>query len=139
MEYKLTSKMYAEALKEDRLLGLKCNKCGAYTVPPKKVCMECTSEELDIVELNGKGQIQTFTVIRVPPEGLEAPYIVGMVKLDEGPWLMGNIVDVDPDSATMELIGKRVKLGHKVHPGDKFSAGEMVAATFSPQIQGGRK
>ena len=133
MEYKLTAKMFAEALKASKLLGLKCNKCGAYTVPPKKVCMECTSEDLEVVELSGKGQIQTFTVIRVPPEGFEAPYIVGMAELDEGPWIMGNIVDVDPDEATMDLIGMRVKLGHKVLPGDKFSAGEMVAVTFSPQ------
>ena len=133
MEYALTAKMFTEALKENKLLGLKCNKCGAYTVPPKKVCMECTSEDLEVVELSGKGQIQTFTVIRVPPEGFEAPYIVGMAELDEGPWLMGNIVDVDPDEATMDLIGMRVKLGHKVLPGDKFSAGEMVAVTFSPQ------
>jgi len=137
MEYKLTAKMYAEALKKDKLLGLKCNKCRAYTVPPKKVCVECNSEDLDIVELSGKGTIKTFTVIRVPPEGLEAPYIVGLVELDEGPWLMGNIVDVDPNKATMDLIGQRVKLGHKVHAGDKFSCGELVAATFSPKNLGG--
>jgi uncharacterized OB-fold protein len=134
MEYKLTARMFAEALKEGKLLGLKCNKCGAYTVPPKKVCMECGTEDLEIAQLSGKGQIQTFTVIRVPPEGFDAPYIVGMAELDEGPWLMGNIVDVDCDEASMDLIGKRVNIGHKVHPGDKFSAGEMVAVTFSPQI-----
>ncbi len=96
--------------------------------------MECGSEDLEIAQLSGKGQIQTFTVIRVPPEGFDAPYVVGMAELDEGPWLMGNIVDVDCDEASMDLIGKRVNIGHKVHPGDKFSAGEMVAVTFSPQI-----
>ncbi len=133
MEYKLTARMFTEGLKENRLLGLKCGKCSAYTVPPKKVCMECGSEDMEISELSGMATIRTFTVIRVPPEGLEAPYIVAMAELDEGPWVMGNIVDIDPDKATMELMGKRVKLGHKVHPGDQFSAGEMVAMTFSPQ------
>jgi len=102
-------------------------------VPPKKVCMECGSEYLETTQLSGMATIRTFTVIRVPPEGLEAPYIVAMAELDEGPWVMGNIVDIDPDGATMELIGKRVRLGHQVHPGDQFSAGEMVAMTFSPQ------
>ncbi len=133
MEYKLTAKMFAEALRENRLLGLKCNKCGAYTVPPKKVCMECGSEDLEISELSGMGTVQTFTVIRVPPEGFEAPYVVAMAELDEGPWVMGNVVDIDPDKVTMDLIGKRVKLGYTVHPGDQFSAGEMVAVAFSPQ------
>jgi uncharacterized OB-fold protein len=133
MEYKLTAKMFAEALKEGKLMGLKCNKCSAYTAPPKKVCMECGSEDMEITQLSGKGQIRTFTVIRVPPEGFEAPYVVGMAELDEGPWLMGNIIDIDADAATMDIIGKKVSVGHQVLPGDKFSAGEMVAVTFSPQ------
>jgi uncharacterized OB-fold protein len=71
------------------------------------------------------------TSIEMFAEGFESPYIVGIVKLDEGPWLMGNIIGVDCNEATMDLIGRRVKLGHAVIPGDKFSAGERVAATFS--------
>jgi len=130
MEYKLTHKAYTGALRENRLLGLKCNACGGCTVPPKKVCIECASEDLDVVELSGRGEIRTFTVIRVAAEGFDAPYIVGIVELDEGPWLMGNIIGVDCDEATMDIIGRRVKLGHAVISGDKFSAGERVAATF---------
>ena len=130
MEYKLTYNKYKEALMSDKFCGLKCNKCGGYTVPPKKVCMECASEDMDIVELSARGEIKTYTVIRVPPEGFDAPYIVGMVELDEGPWVMGNIVDLDPDKATMDLIGKRVSIGHKVVKGDKFSAGDGVALAF---------
>ncbi|MCL0072803.1 Zn-ribbon domain-containing OB-fold protein [Dehalococcoidia bacterium] len=130
MEYKLTHKAYTDALRENRLLGLKCNACGGYTVPPKKVCIECASEDLDIVELSGRGKIRTFTVIRVASEGFQAPYIVGIVELDEGLWLMGNIIDVDCDEATMDMIGRRVRLGHAVIPGDKYSAGERVTATF---------
>lgn len=133
MEYKLTARMFAEALRENRLLGLKCNKCWAYTIPPKKVCMECGSEDMEISELSGMGTVQTFTVIRVPPEGFKAPYVVAMVELDEGPWIIGNVVNIDPDEVTMDLIGQRVKVGHKVRPRDQFSAGEMVAVTFSPQ------
>ncbi|MEW6613894.1 MAG: Zn-ribbon domain-containing OB-fold protein [Thermodesulfobacteriota bacterium] len=130
MEYKLTYNKYKEALMSGSFLGLKCNKCGGYTVPPKKVCIQCASEDMDIVNLSGKGEIKTYTVIRVPPEGFEAPYIVGMVELDEGPWIMGNIVDLDPDKAGMDLIGKKVSIGYKVVKGDKFSAGDGIALAF---------
>lgn len=130
MQYKLTYAEYKEALKRDKLLGLRCKNCAAYIVPPKKVCIKCASEDFDIVELSGEGKIQTFTVIRVPPEGFQAPYIVCLVELNEGPWMEGNLVGVDVDKATLDLIGRRVKLGHKVIPGDKFSAGEMVALSF---------
>ena len=133
MEYKLTFKDYNEALKKNKLLGLKCQGCGAITVPPKMVCRQCTSPDMDIIELGGKGKITTFTTVNVASEGRqdEVPYIIVLVELDEGPWIMGNLIDIDPNEATMELIGKRVKMGHKVFPGDKYSAGEGARPLFS--------
>lgn len=97
------------------------------------VCGQCTSLDMEVVELSGKGNIQTFTTVFVAPEGreAEAPYIIVMVELDEGPWIVGNLIDIDPSKATMELIGKRVNLGHKVFPGDKYSAGDMARPLFS--------
>ena len=133
MEYKLTFKEYNEALKKDKLLGLKCKECGKINVPPKMVCGQCTSLDMEVLELSGKGNIQTFTTVFVAPEGreAEAPYTIVMVELDEGPWIAGNLIDIDPSKVTMELIGKRVKLGHKVFPGDKYSAGDMARPLFS--------
>lgn len=133
MEYKLTFKNYNEALKKNKLLGLKCNQCHAITIPPKMVCRKCASPNIDIVELSGKGKIQTFTTVYVAPEGRqgEAPYIIVLVELDEGPWIMGNLIDIDPSETTMALIDRRVKFGHKVFPGDKYSAGDGARPLFS--------
>ena len=133
MEYKLTFKDYNDALKKNKLLGLKCKECSAITVPPKMVCRNCTSPNMDIIELGGKGKIVTFTAVNVASEGRqgEVPYIIVLVELDEGPWIMGNLIDIDPNEATMELIGRRVKMGHKVFPGDKYSAGEGARPLFS--------
>ncbi len=133
MEYKLTFKDYNEALKKNKLLGLKCNECGAITVPPKMVCRKCASLDIDVIELSGKGKIQTFTTVYVAPEGRqgECPYMVVLVELDERPWIMGNLIDINPAEVTMELIGKRVKMGHKVFPGDKYSAGDGARPLFS--------
>ncbi len=134
MEYKLSYKEYREALKQQKLMGLKCKSCGAVTVPPKMVCRSCASPDLEVVELKGAGKIQTFTTCNVAPEGREdeVPYIISLVELDEGPWLTGNIIGVDPEKATMEtLIGKRVKMTKtRVFPGDKYSAGEGASPTF---------
>jgi uncharacterized protein len=133
VEYKLTSKSFSEALKQDKLLGLKCRACGAVTVPPSMVCRQCAGPDMEIVELKGSGKIRTFTTVFVAAEGRESeiPYTIVMVELDEGPWLMGNLDGIDPKTASMELIGKKVKMGHKVFPGDKYSAGEGVRPLFS--------
>jgi len=136
MEYKLTFKGYNEALKENKLLGLKCRECGTITVPPKMVCRKCASPDMEIIELTGKGKIQTFTTCNVAPEGREdeVPYIIVLVELNEGPWIMGNLTGIDPTTATVELIGKRVRMGdNKVFPGDKYSAGEGTRPLFSLQ------
>ena len=133
MEYKLTFEEYNKALKKNKLLGLKCKECEAITVPPKMVCRKCTSPNMDIVELKGSGKIQTFTVVNVAPEGREGevPYIIVLVELDEGPWIMGNLIDINPRRATMELIGKQVNLESKIFPGDKYSSGSAARPLFS--------
>jgi len=133
VEYKLTFKDYANALTKGKLLGLKCKDCGNITVPPKMTCQECAGTNLDIVELGKRGKIVTFTVVNVAPEGRqnEVPYIIALVKLDEGPWIMGNLSDIDPARASMDLIDKEVKLGFRVFPGDKYSPGDQARPVFS--------
>lgn len=133
MGHKLIFKDYNEALKQNRLLGLKCQSCGAITVPPKMVCRQCASPDLEIVELKGVGKIRTFTTVFVAAEGRESeiPYTIVMVELEDGPWIMGNLEGIDPKEASMELIGRRVRMGHKVFPGDKYSAGEGARPLFS--------
>ena len=135
MEYMLTFKDYNEALKENRLLGLKCKACGTITTPPKMVCRQCTGSDLEITELKGTGKIQTFTTVLVAAEGREdeCPYVIVLVELDEGPWIMGNLTGIDPTKATMgELINKKVKMEKsEVFPGDKYSAGEGARPLFS--------
>jgi hypothetical protein len=129
VEYKLTFKDFNDSLKNNRLLGLKCNDCGKFTCPPKMTCQECGSTNLEPAELTGMGKVVTYTTSYVPGQGrdVEAPILIVMVELDEGPWIMGNLVNEDPNQVTMEsLIGKRVKLGprSKVFPGDAYSTGK---------------
>jgi len=124
MDYKLPFEEYNKSLKKGRLLGLKCNDCGTVTCPPKMVCGECAGTNQEVLELSGLGEIVTFSVSYVGAEGRqgEHPLTIVLVRLEEGPWLMGNLIDLDPQKITMDIIGRRVKAGSKVFPGDKYSA-----------------
>ena len=112
MASNITVKEYFAALKENRLPGVKCKSCGFVTSPPRLACRKCGGHDTQLVELSGKGKIVTFTSVYIPPENRrnQAPYLVVMVELDEGPWIMGNLNGLDPTTATIELIGKRVKM-----------------------------
>jgi uncharacterized protein len=133
MEYKLLFKDYNDALKQGKLLGLKCQSCGAINVPPKMACRQCTGLDMKVIELKGEGKILTFTTVYVGAEGREAevPYVIVMVQMADGPWMMGNLEGIDPKSVSMEIIGKKVKMGTKVFAGDKYSAGESARPVFT--------
>ena len=133
MEQKLYFKDYNEALKQNKLLGLKCRSCGAITIPPKMACRQCASPDMEVIEVNSSGKIKTLTTVFVGAEGRESevPYTIVIVELEEGPWIMGNLEGIDPKAISMELIGKKVKMGTKVFPGDKYSAGESVRPVFT--------
>ncbi len=109
---KLSVQEYSDALMENHLLGLKCLDCGTITAPPRMTCRRCSSTNMEAIGLSGKGKIVTFTAIHVPPESRQGqpPYIVAMVELDEGPWIMANLSGVEADTASMELVDKRVRM-----------------------------
>ena len=131
MEYPVTYQEYQENLSRGEFTGLECKKCGAILFPPMAVCRDCGGSELGTVSLSGEGRLRTFTVVRVAPEGREPPYIVAMVELEEGPFVIGNLVDVDADETTMALMGQKVRLGSRLVQGDLYSAGDARTLTFS--------
>jgi uncharacterized OB-fold protein len=131
LEPALTVKEYLAALKENRLLGVKCRDCGFITAPSRLSCRQCGGQDTEAVELSGKGQIATFTSVYIPVESRRGrtPYLVVMVELAEGPWIMGNLEGVDPCTASLELIGRKVRL--QMPPSSAESAGgDGVAPVF---------
>jgi uncharacterized OB-fold protein len=110
---------YLSALKENRLLGCKCHECGFITAPPRWACRNCAAHNSELVELSGQGQIATFTAVYVPTHHRygKTPYLVAMVEMSEGPWVLGNLVGIEPASATLNLIGQKVKMNNHLYHG----------------------
>ena len=87
----------------------KCKQCGKVFFPPRVVCHGCRGQAFDNVELARTGRVETYTVIRVAPSGFatQAPYAVGIIRLDDGVKITAQIVDCDVDKID---IGDPVKL-----------------------------
>ena len=130
MQYPLTFEQYQEGLRNGKFLGLECRKCKAVTFPSQILCGTCGCTDLNVVEMKGEGTIRSFTVARVAPEGLKPPYIVAMVELDEGPWVTGNLSGQNPDEATMDLIGRKVRLGSRPYAAAPDSDEKPHVLTF---------
>lgn len=132
-EYPLTYNEFKEGMKQGKLLGLTCSECGQALIPPSAVCTSCGGSKLEVRTFSKKGRIRTFTVVRVGPAGFPAPYVVGLVELEDGPWVVGNVIGIDPEQATMDLIGRDVSVGCSVLPFESEEGGvEGMALTFEP-------
>jgi hypothetical protein len=57
----------------------------------------------------GTGEIYSYTIVQEAPEGYDdqAPYVVALVKLDEGPMITAQITDLDDQPLA---IGDRVEM-----------------------------
>ena len=66
--------------------AVKCIKCGHVAFPPRVICPECYSDELEYIDLPLKGKVVTFTEqVRGIPLGFEpAPLIHAWIDLGEG-------------------------------------------------------
>lgn len=56
-----------------------------------------TSQDREVVQFSGKGEIYSFTILQEPPAGYEwqAPYVLALIKLDEGPIITAQLTDLD--------------------------------------------
>lgn len=80
--------MFAQALRERRLLGRRCPRCERVYLPPRPLCGDCRVRLTDWVEVGPEGTVETATVVQLPitdpvsGESRPGPYAMGLVRLD---------------------------------------------------------
>jgi uncharacterized OB-fold protein len=104
-----TVSSFYKFVREKKLMGAKCGKCGTVLLPPKPMCTKCLSTNLEWIELEGAGKLLTYTVIHVAPVQFQslAPYSVGIVELKNGLRLPGMILGVDQEKIN---VGMKLKI-----------------------------
>ena len=109
--------VYEQYLNEDKLMGSQCKKCDTLFTPPRPICAECHSHDLQWVEMQGEGKLVGFTCITIGPafmadEGYDRnnPYCVGVVDLEEGTRVDARIEGVDVLSPETIKVGLPLKI-----------------------------
>jgi uncharacterized OB-fold protein len=88
-----------DACSEGRLLIQRCGACGHCQFYPRVLCTDCGAGDPAWIEAGGRGRVASFTIVRhAVSAAYDAPYIVALVDLEEGPRLMSNIVDCPPEA-----------------------------------------
>lgn len=95
---------FIEALKEGKLMGTKCKRCGERYLPPRAGC-KCGSHDVDWYEAPTRGKLFSYTIVTLPPDSMSryAPYIVAVAELEDGSRLLAQITGVTPASLQVGL------------------------------------
>jgi len=103
-----TIESFYKFVSEEKLMAAKCSKCGTMLLPPRPMCTKCFSTDFEWVKLSGKGKLLSYTVIHISPPQFEsmAPYVVGIVNLEEGLHLPGMIRGVEPEKIRVGMTLK---------------------------------
>jgi uncharacterized OB-fold protein len=98
---------YWESGRDGVLRLQRCSACGHVFFPPGRRCVRCGSPQLEWSPMSGRGTIWSWTEMHkqyfpgMPPP----PYVVVRVRLEEGPYLMTNMVGTQ---------GRRPEIGARV-------------------------
>jgi uncharacterized OB-fold protein len=82
-----------EAAAEGKLVIPRCSHCGHYEWVPQEFCSSCGAWKFSWEPMSGCGKVYSYSIVhaaQVP--GLETPYALAIVRLDEGVDLLTNIV-----------------------------------------------
>lgn len=90
------------------LIGTHCEKCGDYFYPPRNMCPKCRRNSIIIpFKYKGTGEVVTYTIVHTSAKDYAklTPYILAIIRLDEGPRLTSQVICDHSDIR----IGMRVR------------------------------
>lgn len=119
------SRPFWDAAREGKLRLPRCLDCEFVIFYPRSRCPVCRSNRTQWVDLSGRGRVYSRTIVRRAPGRWRdhTPYVVAYVELEEGPRMVTNIVDCDPES---------VSIGMPVVARYETSDGDFVIPRFTP-------
>ena len=102
-----TEQPFYDACAAGKLVLQRCQSCGRVLFYPRTHCDACQSDQLVWEDASGAGTIASYTVVRRGVSAnFEAPYVIALIDLAEGPRMMSQIVEASPEALAVGLYDK---------------------------------
>ena len=116
------SRTYWEGARRHELWLRRCNGCGEAYFYPRDISPCCFSRNTEWVRASGRASLFTFAIVHRSPHPAfqeETPFVVAIVRLEEGPLMATNIVGAgDPPEPGDLAIGMALVVDFEDVTGD---------------------
>jgi len=112
-----------------------CQECKEFHFYLRPACPACGGLDIKAVVTRGRGSVYSFSIVYRAPSAVfekDVPYVVAIVKTDEGPHLMTRLINVKPEEV---VVGMRVVVnGWRtcLEPAERVSEG-VAPPLFEPE------
>ena len=83
----------------------RCKDCGEIYFPPRPLCPACSSRNVEVFTASGKATLLSYVINQRPHPSFDSPYAIALVRLEEGPTMMSNIVGCEqtPEALVLDM------------------------------------
>jgi uncharacterized OB-fold protein len=111
----------------------RCKQCGADFLGERSTCSSCgTQGKLEATKLSNHGKLYVYSIVHRSFPGIEVPYVSSIVDLDGGGTVKGNLINIEPDPAKIEM-GMPVEVVYQIAPRKDAEGNEYLTYYFQPR------
>lgn len=116
IERPFTAASFQAFMNEGKLMGARNRDTGEVFVPPRPIDPKTHGDNMEWVKLSGRGKLAAFTSVYIGTSAMidagfdrTNPYIAGIIELEEGPRISGQVTGVDSLRPDIDWIGRPLK------------------------------
>jgi len=83
----------------------RCDGCAHVYFPPRPFCPQCASQAVTIFAASGRAILDSYVISHRPHPAFKPPYAIALVRLEEGPRMMTNVVGCEqtPEALVLDM------------------------------------
>jgi uncharacterized OB-fold protein len=97
-----------QSVEQGHLSFPKCSDCAEFHWYPMPRCPHCRSANISWTQVNGRGKLHSWTVVRrafSPEFADKIPYVIGLVEFADAPGIryLADIINAEPEQLIIDM------------------------------------
>ena len=111
---------FIKYLEQGKVCGTRCIDCGMVFFPPRNDCYQCLSSNIEWFEIEGSGELLTYSRLQYAPIGFEEDLPYTLAVLDFGGYKVFGRISADIEDKDIE-VGMKMKVAANELPNGQLN------------------